>query len=123
MAQDSLRRQALLLLVAALVACPSTAAPKKVKAPGGALAYHRDSGSFGFSVDAETPRIAKEQALAQCGHPKCEVVASLRNDCGVIVNGPKRFYVTRGVTRQEAEAKALRLCGEGCKIVGWGCMR
>lgn len=114
---------ALTLALATLMALPCLAAPKKVQAPGGALAYHRDSGSFGFSVDAATPRIAKEQALAQCGHPKCEVVGSLRNDCGAIANGPKRFYVTRGVTRQEAEAKALRLCGEHCTIAGWACMR
>lgn len=123
MIQTAFRPRVLALSLAMLFAVPCLAAPKKVQAPGSALAYHRDSGSFGFSVNAATPRIAKEQALAQCGHPKCEVVASLRNDCGVIANGPKRFYVTRGVTRQEAEAKALRLCGEHCKIVGWACTR
>ncbi len=123
MAKSNAGLHAVSFALAALVALPCFAAPKKVQAPGGALAYHRDSGSFGFSVNAATPRIAKEQALAQCGHPKCEVVGSLRNDCGAIANGPKRFYVTRGVTRQEAETKALRLCGERCAIVGWACTR
>ena len=115
--------RAVALTLATLVSLACAAAPQKVQAPGGALAYHRESGSFGYSVSAATPRIAKTQALAQCGNPKCEVVASLRNDCGAIANGPKRFYVSRGATRQEAETKALRLCGERCSIAGWACTR
>ena len=108
----------------ALLAPPhSSAEPKHAQPLTGALAFHRDSGSFGFAMNAATPRIAKTDALAQCGHPRCEVVANLRNDCGAVANGPKRFLVARGATRQEAETKALRLCGEGCAIAGWGCTR
>lgn len=117
------RQLGLWLALGMLASPPGLATPKKVQAPGAALAYHRDSGSFGFSVNAATPHLAKTAALAQCGNPKCEVVASLRNDCGAIANGPKRFFVTRGATRQEAEAKAMRLCGEKCAIVGWACTR
>lgn len=123
MAPNTLRVQTLVLAVATLASLAVLAAPKKVQAPGGALAYHRESSSFGFSVNAANPRAAKMEALAQCGNPKCEVVASLRNDCGAIANGPKRFVVGRGVTRQEAETKALRICGDACKIAGWACTR
>lgn len=116
-----LRMLVLGLLLPATVS--GLAAPKKVQAPGGALAYHRASGSFGYAVNAANPRTAKIEALAQCGNPKCEVVANLRNDCGAIANGPKKFSVSRGATREEAQAKAQRLCGEGCSIVGWACSR
>lgn len=100
----------------------SVAAPK-VAPPTGALAYHRDSGSFGYAVNARDSRSARIAALNQCAHPKCEIVASLSKDCGAIANGPKRFVASRGATRQEAETRALRLCGERCEIVGWACPR
>lgn len=95
----------------------------KAPPPTGALAYHRDSGSFGYAVNAKDSRSARIAALHQCGHPKCEIVASLSKDCGAVANGPKRFVASRGATRQEAETRALRLCGERCTIVGWACPR
>lgn len=99
------------------------AEPKKSGKPTGALAYHRDSGSFGYSVNAKDSHTARVTALNQCGHPKCEVVASLSKDCGAVANGPKKFSAARGATRQEAQTKALRQCGERCEIVGWACPR
>ncbi len=113
---------ALQLLVLFSVPLVAGSAPK-VHPPTGAIAYHRDSGSFGYAVNAKDSRSARIAALNQCGHPKCEVVASLSKDCGAVVNGPKRFVASRGATRQEAETRALRLCGEGCSIVGWACPR
>jgi Domain of unknown function (DUF4189) len=101
----------------------SIAAAKRVPPPTGALAYHRDSGSFGYAVNAADSRSARIAALNQCGHPKCEVVVSLSKDCGAVANGPKRFVASRGATRQEAETRALRQCGDGCQIVGWACPR
>ena len=98
-------------------------AASKVPPPTGALAYHRDSGSFGYAVNAKDSRSARIEALKQCGHPKCEVVSSLSKDCGAIANGPKKFVASRGATRREAETRALRLCGEQCEIVGWACPR
>ena len=89
----------------------------------GALAYHRDSGSFGYAVNAKDSHTARVTALKECGHPKCEIVASLRKDCGAVANGPKKFVASRGATRQEAETRALRLCGERCEVVGWACPR
>ena len=99
------------------------AAAKKVPPPTGALAYHRDSGSFGYAVNAADSRSARIAALNQCGHPKCEVVVSLSKDCGAVANGPKRFVASRGATRQEAETRALRQCGDACQVVGWACPR
>lgn len=98
------------------------AGPKKAPLTG-ALAYHRESGSFGYSVNAKDSHTAKVTALKLCGHPKCEVVASLSKDCGAVANGPVKFVASRGATRQEAETRALRLCGERCEIVGWACPR
>ena len=100
-----------------------TFAASKAPPPTGALAYHRDSGSFGFAVNAKDSRSARIEALKQCGHPKCEAVSSLSKDCGAIADGPKKFVASRGATRREAEARALRLCGEQCEIVGWACPR
>jgi Domain of unknown function (DUF4189) len=102
--------------------CP-VAAAKKAPPPTGALAYHRDSGSFGYAVNAADSRSARIAALNQCGHPKCEVVVSLSKDCGAVANGPKRFVASRGATRQEAETRALRQCGDACQVVGWACPR
>lgn len=101
----------------------SAAEPKQSGKPTGAIAYHRESGSFGYAVNAKDSRAARIEALRQCGHPKCEVVASLSKDCGAVANGPKKFIASRGATRQEAETRALRLCGERCEIVGWACPR
>lgn len=114
-----------MLIVSAAIAWPSFsgAADKKTKQPTGALAYHRDSGSFGYAVNAVDSRSARISALNHCAHPKCEVVVSLSKDCGAVANGPKRFSAARGVTRQEAETRALRQCGDRCEIVGWACPR
>ena len=88
----------------------------------GAIAYHRDSGSFGWSVEGNA-RQAQVEALRQCGHPSCEVVLKLRNNCGAVANGPKKSASAKGATRQEAETKALKACGERCEPVVWACTR
>jgi hypothetical protein len=113
-----------MLLVATAAFPPASFADSKAAAKAtGALAYHRDSGSFGFAVNAADSRAARVSALNQCAHPKCEVVVTLSKDCGAVANGPKKFVASRGATRQEAETRALRLCGERCAIVGWACPR
>src|SRR4051812_42281656 len=119
----ALRLMSTVLMGTLLFAAGPTLSKSKTAPPTGALAYHRDSGSFGFAVNAKDSRAARIAALNQCGHPKCEIVASLSKDCGAVANGPKRFVASRGATRQEAETRALRLCGEGCQIVGWACPR
>jgi hypothetical protein len=124
MARRSPTRIAFALLLAAAWTSPaSPAEPKQAAKATGAIAFHRDSGSFGYAVNAKDSRTARIDALKQCGHPKCEVVASLSKDCGAVANGPKKFVASRGATRQEAETRALRLCGERCEIAGWACPR
>ena len=89
----------------------------------GAIAYHRDSASYGYAVDRASAREAKREALRQCGEPRCEIVTDLKNDCGAVANGAQRFTTARGATRQEAEARALRKCGTACAVVVWACTR
>ena len=57
------------------------------------------------------------------GHERCEVVVRMRNSCGAVANGPKKFAVGKGAARQEAETKALKSCGAGCEIIVWACTR
>jgi serine/threonine-protein kinase len=116
------------ILGAAVVMAPlssSLAAGQKFKSTqaNGAIAYHRASGSYGYTTDRSSTREAKTEALRQCAHAKCEVVASFRNACGAVANGPKRFAATSGTTRQEAESKALRKCGDGCDVAVWACTK
>ena len=122
MGQVAVRVLAMLTMAAMFSSGLAEAAAKQHgKQSFGALAYHRDSGNFGYAANTPTARAARTEALRLCGHPKCEVVVSLRNNCGAVANGPKRFTATPGTTRQEAEAKALRKCGERCEIAGWAC--
>jgi hypothetical protein len=113
----------LLLATQDSLAASRPAGVKTVRVYNGAIAYHRESASFGYAINATTARDAQVEALKQCGDSRCEVVARLRNDCGAVANGAKRFTVGKGVTRQEAETKALRVCGPGCAIAVWACTR
>jgi hypothetical protein len=81
------------IVVATFGAGPTTAATKSTKTYNGAIAYHRDSQTWGYSVNKLTARDAQTEALRQCGHERCEIVARLRNNCGAVANGPTRFTV------------------------------
>src|SRR4051794_3151229 len=83
------RMRALVFLIAFIgLAWAAYAAERKpTRIYNGAIAYHRDSASFGYAVNRNTAREAQVEALKQCGHANCEVVAKLRNNCGVVVNG------------------------------------
>lgn len=109
---------------AALLAVPIAAAESKKPSYYGAIAYHRDSQSWGTSHEAKTARDAKVGALQRCGDRRCEVVIAIRNGCGALADGPKRPAAAAGATRDEAETKALRKCGgPACRIVAWACTR
>jgi hypothetical protein len=113
------------LLFAALA---GTCAAEKEKPPSrnqlyGAIAYHQGSGSAGWATDRRTAREAKVEALRQCGHEKCVVVASVTRGCAALANDPQKFVVQRGVTQQEAQTKALERCGKACKVAAWTCTR
>jgi hypothetical protein len=111
-----------LLLLGTLVS-PAQAREISRNALYGAIAYHGESGSSGFAVDRRNSREARIEALRQCGHPKCEIVARLRSDCGAVAKSARKIFTERGATRQEAETKALRRCGDACEIVVWACAR
>ena len=84
---------------------------------------HAPSQSVGWATDRRTAREAKVEALQQCPHQNCEIVASVTRDCVALARDPKKFQVKKGATRQEAETKALRACGTKCEIVAWTCTR
>lgn len=99
------------------------ATEKKGKVTHGAIAWHRDSGSYGYSHDLTSAKEAAITALNQCANARCEVVLALRSECGAVADGPKGFKALKGHTQAEAETKALKACGPGCKPVAWACTR
>ena len=117
------------LVLASPVSGPAFAAAAKGKADAkkksfyGAIAWHRDSSSVGYSYDFATARLAGTEALRQCGHPQCEVALSLHNECGALSASPKTFAARRGFTEAEARAKAASACGPGCHEVAWACTK
>jgi hypothetical protein len=114
----------LLLALACAVSASALAkeAPRRASAHA-AIAYHPESGSVGWATDRKTSRDAKLEALRQCAHQRCEVVGEVTRGCMALARMAKKHVVQKGVTRQEAEAKALRRCGERCDIAAWTCTR
>jgi len=117
-------------LLAAYVAPFHAQAANKPAAPGryGAIAYERESQAWGLSFDKAQAREASIEALKQCGRKRCEVVLKFKGGCAALAQGPKTFAAVSGVTRDEAETKALRRCGEknagkDCTPVAWACTR
>jgi hypothetical protein len=120
------------LLVAALAlglylpqadAAGTKEASAKKKTAYGAIAWHRDSGSTGYSYDYTTARQAGTEALRQCGHPRCEVVLALHNECGALASNARSFAARRGFTEPEAQTRATNACGADCRVVAWACTR
>ena len=116
---------ALFLLLGAFSAAPVEARDeaKSTTSPHAAIAYHAESGSVGWATDRKTGRDAKVEALRQCGHEKCEVVAEVNRGCAALAREGKKHSTQKGATRQEAEAKARHRCGEKCEIAAWTCTR
>jgi hypothetical protein len=115
-----------LALVAALACAAQPALARFVVKKGayGAIALQRETGQLGYAYNAATSRAAKIEALNQCGHPRCEVVANFRNACGALARGPKKYFPATGATRPEAETKALRLCAaKECEVAAWACTK
>lgn len=117
------------LLAAHIAAFPAEAATKSMAAGRyGAIAYHRESQSWGLSYDKAKARDASIEALKQCGRKQCEVVHKFSNGCAALAEGPKTFAAMSGATRDEAETKTLRRCserngGKDCTVLAWGCTR
>jgi ribosomal protein L12E/L44/L45/RPP1/RPP2 len=110
---------ALLLFISSVEAAKQSAIPNRF----GAIAYHRASQSWGVSYDKARARDASLEALKQCGHRECEVVHKFKNGCAALADGAKAAAAASGATRDEAETKALRRCGAGCRPIAWACTR
>jgi hypothetical protein len=113
------------LLIAFLLVLPAAGADR---APTrnqsyAAIAYYAPTDSVGWATDRKSAREAKIEALKQCGHERCEVVASITRGCGALARQPNKFAVQKGATRSEAETKALKRCGAQCQVVAWTCTR
>ena len=98
------------------------AAPKKKNAYG-AIAWHKESNSLGYSYDYPSSRQAGTEALRQCGNARCEVILSLHDECGALYSGPKGYAARRGHTEDEARTKAMNACGPACRPLAWACTR
>jgi hypothetical protein len=113
-----------LLVVFPVEAAKQSAIPNRY----GAIAYHRESQSWGLSFDKARARDASVEALKQCGRKQCEVVHKFKNGCAALAEGPKIFAAFSGATRDEAQTKTLRRCaekngGKDCTLLAWGCTR
>jgi hypothetical protein len=113
---------AVALLLAALAASAADRPPTRNQYYA-AIAYYAETNSVGWATDRRTAREAKVEALRQCGHEKCEVVASITRGCGALARQGKKFAVQKGATRDEAQTKALKRCGASCEVVAWACTR
>ena len=118
-------RNHVILPALALLAADSVDAAKQAAVPNrfGAIAYHRPTQSWGLSYDKARARDASVEALKHCGQRECEVVHKFKNGCAAFADGPKAAFAASGATRDEAETKALKRCGEGCKPIAWACTR
>jgi hypothetical protein len=127
MVDSSIRAALLYLALFAAIVCVAEPALARVvvkKGVFGAIALQRETGQFGYAYNSATSRAAKIEALNQCAHPRCEVVAAFSNACGALARGPKKYFPATGAVRQEAETKALRLCAaRECEIVAWACTK
>jgi Domain of unknown function (DUF4189) len=111
---------ALLALAVALLPEAQAAAPSK-RQLWGAIAYSSATGAFGYAVDRPTRRSAETEAFRQCGSD-CDVIKTFRNACGAIADAKAHFAWDTGGSREIAEMKARKKCGDGsCKIAVWAC--
>ena len=120
--------QLVLAVAIAFIAQPALARVVVKKGVYGAIALQRETGQFGYAYNGATSRAAKTEALKQCDHPRCEVVAAFSNACGALARqparGPKGYFSATGATRQEAETKALRRCAaKDCEVAAWACTK
>ena len=117
---------ALLLALLSLAGASALAAEDKRRGGSplyGAIAYHADTKSTGWATDRRTSREARLEALKQCGHEQCVVLGTVTRGCIALAHGGRKPSLQKGVTRQEAETKALSRCGAGCEIAAWTCTR
>jgi hypothetical protein len=111
---------ALVLLVLLIVALDADAARGGKRQLWGAIAYDSKTGTYGYAVDRKTKRDAESDAFANCA-PHCDLIKTFRDACGAVAAGGKRVAYESGASREIAETKALKKCGEACAIKVWAC--
>lgn len=111
---------ALVLLALLIVALEASAARVGKRQLWGAVAYNSKTGAYGFAVDQKTKREAETAAFAQCGS-NCDLIRTFRDACGVVAVGGKRTIYESGASREIAETKALKKCGDACAVKVWAC--
>jgi len=116
-----LGRAVLVVLVSTLVAGVAEA-QKAAKGPWGAIAYSTRTRAYGYAVDRTTKRDAETEAFRICG-TNCDLLRTFRNSCGAVAARPKRVASDTGASREIAQAKALKKCGDACKIAVWACTK
>ncbi len=116
-------RFAIALLLAAAALGAGAAERRSGGGLYGAIAYHAESRSVGWATDRRSGREAGLEALKQCGHEKCVVVGTVSRGCLALARSAKKAITQKGVSRQEAETKALSRCGPGCEVAAWTCTR
>src|SRR5262245_25562845 len=100
--RDDVRRsRAIVLALAALCISPAAARDQQKSSSSlhGAIAYHAESGSVGWATDRKSSRDAKVDALRQCNHEKCEVVAEVNRGCAALAREGKKYSTQKGATR------------------------
>ena len=111
---------ALVLLALLIVALDAAAARNGKRQLWGAIAYDSKAGTYGYAIDRKTKRDAESDAFANCA-PHCDMIKTFRDSCGAIAVGGKRVAWETGASRQIAEMKALKKCGDGCATKVWAC--
>lgn len=111
---------ALVLLALLIFALEASAARNGKRQLWGAIAYNSKTGTYGYSVDVKTKREAETAAFRQCGSD-CDLIKTFRDACGVVAVGGKRVTWETGASREIAETKALKKCGDACSVKVWAC--
>jgi len=114
--------RAVLVVLASTLVAGVAEAQKAAKGPWGAIAYSTRTGAYGYAVDRTSKRDAETEAFRICG-TNCDLLRTFRNGCGAVAVREKRVSSDIGASREIAEAKALRKCGDQCKIAVWACTR
>src|SRR5438045_3860697 len=104
----------------------ATMSPYEILQPGGSIEYsNAEAGAVWLKRMLELyPRAvwlnAETEAFRICG-TNCDLVRTFRDSCAAVAARPKRVSSDTGASREIAEAKALRKCGDNCKIAVWAC--
>ena len=111
-----------LLGVALALAADPASAQKTGKGLWGAIAYSTKTGAYGYAVDYAAKRAAETEAFRICG-TNCDLIRTFRNGCAAVATREKRVASDTGASREIAQAKALRKCGDRCTIAVWACTK